>query len=110
MERTKKQGNWYTEEEKQLAVAYYHATNRSIRRCALGLKLNFSTLNKWIKEITPEKMDFEDPEELREKLFCSINSLCEQEEEKPKQEIWSNKKEDKRRFYRPTSSSLVYLR
>ena len=110
MKRTKKQGNWYTEEEKQLAVAYYHATNRSIRRCALDLKLNFSTLNKWIKEITTEKMNFEDPEKLREKFFRSINSLCEQKEEKAKQEIWSSGKASKRRFYRPTSSSLVYLR
>ena len=43
-------------------------------------------------------------EELKEAFLESV------QKNEPKQEIWSSGKAGKRRFYRPTSSSLVYLR
>lgn len=95
----------YTQEERLLAVQYYLASNKGMSECAEELGLQDHDIKNWICrdeiELAPEDVTAED---LKDRFLESV------QKDEPEHKIWSSGKEGKRRFYRPTSSSLVYLR
>lgn len=95
----------YTQEERLLAVQYYLASDKGMSECAEELGLQDHDIKNWICrdkiEPAPEGVT---AEELKEAFLGSIRK------DELKKGIWSSEKADKRRFYRPTSSSLVYLK
>lgn len=95
---------WYTEEEKKLAVQYYLASGKSLLKCGDDLNLNEYDLPNWLYRIDEEDKYVPNgisAEILKETFFESIR----QREAKTKK-----KAERKKRFYRPTSASMVYRR
>lgn len=95
----------YTQEARLLAVQYYLTSDKGMSECAEELGLQDHDIKNWIcrDEIEPAPEGVT-AEELKEAFLESV------QKNEPKQEIWSSGKADKRRFYRPTSSSLVYLK
>lgn len=95
----------YTREERLLAVQYYLASDKGMSECAEELGLQDHDIKNWICrdeiEPAPEGVDAED---LKDAFLESV------QKDEPEYEIWCSKKGSKKRFYRPTSSSLVYLR
>lgn len=95
---------WYTEEEKKLAVQYYLASGKSLLKCGDDLNLNEYDLPNWLYRIDEEDKYVPygiSAETLKEAFFESVQ----------KGEAKTKKKaEQKKRFYRPTSASLVYRR
>lgn len=95
----------YIQEERLLAVQYYLASDKGMSECAEELGLQDHDIKNWIcrDEIEPAPEGVT-AEELKEAFLKSA------QKDEMKQSIWSSGKASKRRFYRPTSSSLVYLR
>lgn len=95
----------YTQEERLLAVQYYLASDKGMSECAEELGLQDHDIKNWICrdeiEPAPEGVDAED---LKDAFLESI------QKDEPEHGIWCSERESKKRFYRPTSSSLVYLR
>lgn len=95
----------YTREERLLAVQYYLTSDKGMSECAEELGLQDHDIKNWICqdeiEPAPEGVDAED---LKDAFLESA------QKDEPEHEIWCSEKESKKRFYRPTSSSLVYLR
>lgn len=95
----------YTQEARLLAVQYYLTSDKSMSECAEELGLQDHDIKNWIcrDEIEPVPEGVT-AKELKEAFLESV------QKNEPKQEIWSSGKASKRRFYRPTSSSLVWMR
>ena len=95
----------YTQEERLLAAQYYLASDKGMSKCAEELGIQDHDIKNWIcrDEIEPAPEGVT-AEELKEAFLKSV------QKDEMKQSIWSSGKASKRRFYRPTSSSLVYLR
>lgn len=95
----------YTQEARLLAVQYYLTSDKGMSECAEELGLQDHDIKNWICrdeiEPAPEGVDAED---LKDAFLESV------QKNEPKQEIWNSGNAGKRRFYRPTSSSLVYLK
>lgn len=94
----------YTKKERKLAVQYYLVSKKSFEECSNDLGLKGYTLPSWVYRSIEEDKHIPDgvsAEELKDAFFESIRRRSKKNK---------NKKECKKRFYRPTSSSMVYLR
>lgn len=93
----------YTEEEKRLAVQYYFAAKIGIARCAEELGLQEYDIANWMCRMgkdVEESCEVLSPEDLKAAFLTSVNKRIFKE----------RTKKSRARFYRPTSSSLVWRR
>lgn len=95
--------NNYTEVEKKLAVQYYFASKKGIARCAEDLGLHEHDIANWMyrmEDSVEESCEGLSPEDLKDAFLTSVNKRTVKEE----------MRKSRARFYRPTSSSLVWRR